>query len=94
MFGTREAGGHSESVPARGARFDFVYGAPGHWEAVPWPRTQAVVPRTTAELRNRFVEHLVEAKAPTGRELPGPLPMITDQDLREARGVSRRNQDA
>ncbi|MGA9747163.1 MAG: lysophospholipid acyltransferase family protein [Nocardioides sp.] len=94
MFGTRLPGGHTNSVPPRGARFDFVYGAPGHWEAQPWPRTQAEVRRTTAELRNRFVEHLVEAKALTDRELPGPLPMITDQDVREARGVSRRNEDA
>lgn len=94
MFGTREPGGHSDSVPAKGARFDFVYGAPVYWGAQPWPRTQAVVRRTTAELRNRFVEHLVDARAITGRELPGPLPMITDLDVREARGVSRRNEQA
>jgi len=92
MFGTREPGGHMDSVPARGARFDFVYGAPVYWEAQPWPRTQAEVRRTTAELRNRFVEHLVEATVRTGRELPGPLPQITDKDVREARGVSRRTQ--
>jgi 1-acyl-sn-glycerol-3-phosphate acyltransferase len=92
MFGTRDPGGHSDSVPGRGARFDFVYGAPGHWEAQPWPRTQAEVRRTTAELRNRFVEHLVEARARTGRDLPGPLPQITYQDVREARGVSRRTE--
>ena len=92
MFGTREPGGHMDSVPGRGARFDFVYGAPVYWEAQPWPRTQAEVRRTTAELRNRFVEHLVEATVRTGRELPGPLPQITDKDVREARGVSRRTQ--
>ena len=94
MFGTRHPGGHTDSIPAKGARFDFVYGEPVYWDAQPWPRTQAEVRRTTAELRNRFVEHLVEAKAVTGRELPGPLPMITEHDIRDARGVSRRNEEA
>jgi 1-acyl-sn-glycerol-3-phosphate acyltransferase len=94
MFGTRHPGGHTDSIPDSGARFDFVYGEPVYWEAHPWPRTQADVRRTTAELRNRFVEHLVESKAATGRELPGPLPMITEHDVRDARGVSRRNEEA
>jgi 1-acyl-sn-glycerol-3-phosphate acyltransferase len=57
MFGTRHPGGHTDSVPDKGARF-------------------------------------VEAKAVTGRELPGPLPMITEHDVRDARGVSRRNENA
>ena len=92
VFGTRDPGGHTDSIPARGSRFDFVYGAPVYLDAQPWPRTQADVRRTTAELRNRFVEHLVEATVRTGRELPGPLPLITDKDVREARGVSRRTQ--
>ena len=94
IFGTRHPGGHTDSIPAKGARFDFVYGEPVYWEAQPWPRRQADVRRATTELRNRFVEHLVEAKAVTGRELPGPLPMITEHDVRDARGVSRRNADA
>jgi len=92
MFGTRDPGGHTDSIPGKGSRFDFVYGAPVYWEAQPWPRTQAEVRRTTAALRNRFVEHLVEARAVTGRELPGPLPQNTDKDVREARGVSRRTE--
>ena len=90
MFGTRAPGGHTDSIPPRGARFDFVWGAPVHLERQPWPRTQAEVRRTAALLRNRFVEHLVEAKARTGRELPGPLPPTTEKDVRDARGVSRR----
>lgn len=94
MFGTREPGGHTDSIPPKGTRFDFVYGEPVYWDAQDWPRTQQDVRRTTAELRNRFVEHLVEAKAVTGRELPGPLPMITENDVRDARGVSRRNEEA
>lgn len=90
MFGTREPGGHLDSVPAAGARFDFVYGQPVYLDKRPWPRTQAEVRRTAAELRNILVAHVVEAKATTGRELPGPLPMTTEKDVREARGVSRR----
>lgn len=92
MFGTREPGGATDSVPAPGARFDFVYGPPVYLEQQPWPRTQAEVRRTAALLRNRFVEHLVDAKGRTGRDLPGPLPELTEKDVREARGVSRRTQ--
>lgn len=90
MFGTREPGGHTDSVPPKGSRFDFVYGPPVYWERQRWPRRQAEVRRTATELRNKFVEHLVEAKATTGRELPGPLPETTEKDIRDARGVSRR----
>ena len=92
MFGTREPGGHMDSVPPKGARFDFVYGPPVYLEQQPWPRTQSEVRRTASELRNRFARHVVEAKVLTGRELPGPLPQITEKDIREARGVSRRTQ--
>ena len=92
VFGTREPGGGTDSIPARGARFDFVYGPPVYLEQQPWPRTQAEVRRTAAFMRNRFVEHLVDAKGRTGRELPGPLPEITEKDVREARGVSRRTE--
>ncbi len=92
VFGTRERGGHTDSVPPKGARFDFVYGPPVYLEQQPWPRTQAEVRRTAAFVRNRLVEHLVDAKARTGRELPGPLPQITEKDIRDARGVSRRTE--
>jgi 1-acyl-sn-glycerol-3-phosphate acyltransferase len=90
MFGTREPGGSTDSIPAPGARFDFVYGPPVYLEQQPWPRTQAEVRRTATFLRNICVEHLVDAKGLTGRELPGPLPQLTEKDVREARGVSRR----
>jgi 1-acyl-sn-glycerol-3-phosphate acyltransferase len=92
VFGTREPGGSTDSVPPKGARFDFVYGPPVYLEQRPWPRTQAEVRRTATFLRNRLVEHLVEAKGRTGRELPGPLPQITEKDVREARDVPRRTQ--
>jgi 1-acyl-sn-glycerol-3-phosphate acyltransferase len=92
VFGTREPGGHTDSVPPRGSRFDFVYGAPVYLEQQPWPRTQAEVRRTAAELRKRFADHLVHAKALTGRSLPGPMPGITQDDVDEARQASRRKQ--
>jgi 1-acyl-sn-glycerol-3-phosphate acyltransferase len=74
VFGTREPGGDTNSVPRKSARFDFVYGAPRHWEQQPWPRTRAEVLRVTSSLRKTLLEHLVGAKGLTGRTLPGPLP--------------------
>jgi len=88
----RVPGWHTDSVPAPALRFDFVYGAPVYLDEQLWPRTQADARRTTAWLRNRFVEQLVEATVRTGRQLPGPLLQITDMDVRDARGVSRRTQ--
>jgi 1-acyl-sn-glycerol-3-phosphate acyltransferase len=81
MFGTRERGGGVDSVPARGARFDFVYGPPVYLGQNSWPRTQAEVRRTAADLRNRLVAHLVDAMALTGRPLPGPIPGVDPDDL-------------
>ena len=81
MFGTRERGGGVDSVPPRGARFDFVYGAPVYLEQHSWPRTQAEVRRAAADLRNRLVAHLVDAMALTGRPLPGPIPGVDPDDL-------------
>ena len=81
MFGTRERGGGVDSVPAKGARFDFVYGPPVYLEQHSWPRTQAEVRRTAADLRNRLVAHLVDAMALTGRPLPGPIPGVDPDDL-------------
>lgn len=78
VFGTRDPGGGMDSVPAPGARFDLVYGAPVYLDPEPWPRTQVRVREATEELRNRFVEHLVLARARTGRALPGPVPDLPD----------------
>ena len=83
IFGTRDAGGGIDSVPARGARFDLVYGAPVYWERQPWPRRQSEVRRATETLRNRLIEHLVEARGSTGRDLPGPIPGLSEQQLLE-----------
>lgn len=74
FFGTREPGGRSGSIPGRGARFDVVYGDPVHLGQQPWPRTRDDVLRATHLLAGRLREHLADAKALTGRSLPGPLP--------------------
>ncbi len=74
FFGTREPGGRSSSVPARGSRFDVVYGDPVYLEQQPWPRTRDDVLRATNLLAGRLREHLAQAKELTGRSLPGPLP--------------------
>ncbi len=90
VFGTRERGGGVNSVPPRGARFDFVYGPPVYLGQHAWPRTQAEVRRAAADLRNNLVAHVVEAMASTGRTLPGPLPELGADDIREARDPARR----
>ncbi len=90
MFGTREPGAPSGSIPDAGARFDFVYGAPIHVEPQPWPRTQAEIRRTAAEMRKILQAHLVQSKALTGRTLPGPLPALTHDDVLAARHAARR----
>ncbi|MGH3368525.1 MAG: lysophospholipid acyltransferase family protein [Nocardioidaceae bacterium] len=86
VFGTREPGGGIDSVPARGARFDLVYGSPVYLERQPWPRTQIQVRQAAESLRKTFVDHLVQAMAATGRSLPGPIPGFTEeQPVRELR---------
>lgn len=81
VFGTRDPGGGIDSIPARGARFDLVYGSPVYLEAHPWPRTQSQVRRAADELRQALVDHLLRARAITGRELPGPIPGVTVEQL-------------
>lgn len=83
VFGTRDPGGHLDSVPAPGARFDLVYGSPVYLGRHPWPRRQDDVRQAAAMLRNRFAEHLVLAKDITGRSLPGPIPGFTEEELFE-----------
>lgn len=74
VFGTRGPGGHTDSVPPPGTRLDVVYGEPLVVARRPWPRRKGEVRRVSEMLRNRFLDHLVQAKALTGRELPGPIP--------------------
>jgi 1-acyl-sn-glycerol-3-phosphate acyltransferase len=79
VFGTREPGAGSESLPPKGSRFDLVYGSPVYLEQQPWPRTQDEVRRAAEDLRNRLRAHLVEARRTTGRELPGPVPGLPEE---------------
>jgi 1-acyl-sn-glycerol-3-phosphate acyltransferase len=81
VFGTREPGGDIDSIPAPGARFDLVYGPPVYWEPQPWPRRQGQVRQAAESLRKTFLDHLVEARRITGRDLPGPIPGLTEEQL-------------
>jgi 1-acyl-sn-glycerol-3-phosphate acyltransferase len=79
VFGTREPGGDLDSVPPRGSRFDLVYGPPVYLDAQPWPRRKAEVQQVGERLWKTFLDHLVEARRITGRELPGPIPGMPDE---------------
>jgi len=74
LIGTREPGGHTSSIPARGRRLDLVFAAPYALDPTPWPRRRDHVERASLELRERMLHDLREALAATGRSLPGPLP--------------------
>ena len=74
FVGSREPGGHSDSVPPRRARIDIVVGEPVPVDPVPWPRLRSEVDALTADLHQRMLTGLKDALAETGRELPGPLP--------------------
>jgi 1-acyl-sn-glycerol-3-phosphate acyltransferase len=75
MLGTREPGGGSNSIPSRGATVDIVYGEPYTFDPVPWPRTKEQVEHSSLLLREHMLVQLDQARALTGRELPGPLPV-------------------
>ena len=75
MLGTREPGSGSSSIPPRGATVDIVYGEPYMIDPVPWPRTKEQVERSSLLLREHMLVQLDQARALTGRELPGPLPV-------------------
>lgn len=92
VFGTREPGGDTDSIPAKGARIDLVFGEPVYFERTPWPRRQADVRAATEMLRNRLFEHIVEAKGLTGRELPGPIPGASETRLLHGLDPSERDE--
>ena len=87
MFGTRDPGRTSGSIPHRGAQIDIVFGAPYRFPAMPWPRRKEQVERSSMLLREHLMVHLASAKALTGRQLPGPLPP-GDLDPDPATGVT------
>jgi 1-acyl-sn-glycerol-3-phosphate acyltransferase len=74
MIGTREPGGHTGSLPRRGARIELVLGAPFTLEQMAWPRRRRDVETASLQLRDRMLDDLREALVTTGRSLPGPLP--------------------
>lgn len=78
VFGTRERGAGADSLPARGARVDMVFGTPYRLKAQPWPRTREQVGSATALLRSEMVAALEDARLLTGRDLPGTLPAEQD----------------
>lgn len=87
MIGSREPGGHSNSLPRRGAVIDMVFGEVWRAEPEPWPRTREQVEKASLFLREHMLVQLDRARASTGRELPGPLPP-TDVDPDPATGVT------
>lgn len=87
MLGSRDPGGHLNSVPRRGARIDIVFGEAYRIDPVPWPRTREQVEKVSLLLREHMLVQLDRARASTGRELPGPLP-VTDVDPDPATGVT------
>ncbi|MCD4527406.1 1-acyl-sn-glycerol-3-phosphate acyltransferase [Nocardioides sp. cx-173] len=74
LIGTREPGGHTGSLPRRGARIELVFGAPFTLEQTAWPRRRDDVETASLQLRDRMLDDLREALVTTGRSLPGPLP--------------------
>ena len=78
IVGTREPGGHTDSLPPRGSRIDLVLGEPVALGRVEWPRTRELVAASSTALRRRMLDAqavaLADTLAGTGRTLPGPLP--------------------
>jgi 1-acyl-sn-glycerol-3-phosphate acyltransferase len=87
FFGTREPGTGSNALPRRGGTVDIVYGEPYSFDPVPWPRTKEQVERSSLLLREHMLVQLDQARALTGRELPGPLP-VADAEPDPATGVT------
>jgi 1-acyl-sn-glycerol-3-phosphate acyltransferase len=74
LFGTREPGGASSSLPRRRGTMDLVFGTPFTVEQAEWPRTRQQVGETSHRLRDRMLADLEAARRSTGLSLPGPLP--------------------
>ncbi len=74
MFGTREGEGHTGSLPRRGAQIDMCFRPPFASSMRPWPRRREIVGQVSQDLRQRMLDDLSQARATTGRTLPGPLP--------------------
>jgi len=90
FLGTREPGGHTDSVPARGSEVDIFFGAPVSFDPVPWPRTSDRVEQVSVTLREQMLALLEQSLAATGRELPGPL-HAEEVEPDPATGVTERD---
>ncbi len=89
MLGTREPGGHLNSLPPRGGVVDIVFGAPHAFEPTPWPRSREQVEHASMLLWRHMLVHLDHARASTGQQLPGPLP-ATEVEPDPATGVTEQ----
>ena len=76
VFGSREPGAHTNSLPARGSQIDIVYGDPIAVDSRPWPRTKEQTGETLVLPTEALRAHLSAACDLTGRELPGPIPGV------------------
>ncbi|WP_183092973.1 lysophospholipid acyltransferase family protein [Nocardioides stalactiti] len=74
FIGSREPGGHTNSLPPRKARIDIVVGSPVTIAPTPWPRDRSSLAAISDDLHQHMLTGLKEALAETGRALPGPLP--------------------
>lgn len=72
FLGTRERGGHADSVPPRGTRMAMTFGPPLPLGRVPWPRTQAAVAQSTALVTAAILQTIHAAERRSGLRLPGP----------------------
>lgn len=85
FLGTRDPGGHADSVPPRGRRLVMTVGAPLRLGRREWPRTQAEVAEAAAQVTAAIVETTRQAERTTGLRLPGPLgppPTTPEKKLR------------
>jgi 1-acyl-sn-glycerol-3-phosphate acyltransferase len=89
MLGTREPGGHIDSLPGAGGAVHLVFGAPFRCEPRRWPRTKEQVGHLSMLIREHMLVHLDLARALTGQELPGPLP-ADDVEPDPATGVTEQ----
>lgn len=80
FLGTRDPGGAADSTPAPGGAVDLVFGEPLRVPPQAWPRRPGMVRDVSMLLRERLQQTLVEARAVTGRDLPGPLPPGDHED--------------
>lgn len=87
FLGSREPGGHTNSLPARGGVVDIVFGPPHVFAPTDWPRTKEQVGHASLLLREHMQFHLERALSTTGRTLPGPLP-AAEVESDPATGVS------